>query len=156
MSVFGILKAHATERSTMMLERKSSPGLLAAKIVAPLAAPDPKWQALLSNSKISPSLSAGLATTIRKSPEVVQAEEMFQAVNLPKDAPADQKMAMLAVGGAYAPPQSMAERIRGAPPTPAASAGVALTSSSRSAGSSSHSSPQPTAPCSRISSAPRC
>jgi cytochrome b6-f complex iron-sulfur subunit len=68
---------------------------------------------------VSPSKSAGLATTVRKSAEVVQAEEMFQAVNLPKDAPADQKMAMLAVGGAYAPPQSLADRIR----TKASSAG---------------------------------
>jgi len=44
----------------------------------------------------------------------VQAEEMFRAVQLPKDAPPDQRMAMLAVGGAYAPPQSMADRIRSA------------------------------------------
>jgi cytochrome b6-f complex iron-sulfur subunit len=84
----------------------------AAKVAAPMAAPDPKWQALIGTSKVSPSLSAGLATTVRKSPEVVQAEEMFQTVKLPTDAPADQKMAMLAVGGAYTPPQSMADRIR--------------------------------------------
>src|SRR5215813_8026273 len=50
----------------------------AAKVVAPPAPPDPKWQALLSSSKVSPSLSAGLATTVRKSPEIVQAEEMIQ------------------------------------------------------------------------------
>jgi cytochrome b6-f complex iron-sulfur subunit len=84
----------------------------AAKVVAPPAPPDPKWQALISSSKVSPSLSAGLATTVRKSAQVVQAEEMIQAVNLPKGAPADQRMAMLAVGGAYAPPMSLAERIR--------------------------------------------
>src|SRR5687767_2737788 len=78
----------------------------------PLGPPDPKWQALLSTSKISPSLSAGLATTVRKSPEVVQAEEMVRAVNLPKNAPPDQRAAILAAGGAYAPPQSLAERIR--------------------------------------------
>src|SRR5688572_16133197 len=84
----------------------------AAKVAAPMAPPDPKWQALIGTSKVSPSKSAGLATTVRKSAEVVQAEEMIQAVNLPKDAPADQKMAMLAVGGAYAPPQSLADRIR--------------------------------------------
>ena len=89
----------------------------AAKVVAPPAPPDPKWQALLSTSKVSPSLSAGLATTVRKSPEVVQAEEMIQAVKLPKDAPPDQKMAMLAVGGAYAPQASMADRIRTAAST---------------------------------------
>ena len=86
----------------------------AAKVAAPPAPPDPKWQALLSTSKVSPSLSAGLGTTIRKSPEVIQAEEMIHAVHLPKDAPADQKMAMLAVGGAYAPQPSLADRIRGA------------------------------------------
>jgi cytochrome b6-f complex iron-sulfur subunit len=86
----------------------------AAKVAAPPAPPDPKWQALISTSKVSPSMSAGLATTVRKSPEVVQAEEMVRAVNLPKNAPPDQKMAMLAVGGAYAPQQSMADRIRGA------------------------------------------
>src|SRR5256884_2710956 len=91
----------------------------AAKVAAPPAPPDPKWQALLSTSKVSPSLSAGLATTVRKSPEVVQAEEMIRAVKLPKDAPPDQKMAMLAVGGAYAPQASMADRIR----TAASSAG---------------------------------
>jgi len=86
----------------------------AAKVAAPMAPPDPKWQALISTSKVSPSGSAGLGTTIRKSPQVVQAEEMFQAVNLPADAPPDQKMAMLAVGGAYAPAPSLSDRIRGA------------------------------------------
>ena len=66
-----------------------------------MAPADPKWQALLSHSKISPSLSAGLASTIRKSPEINQAEETIRTVKLPKDAPADQRMAMLAIGGAY-------------------------------------------------------
>src|SRR5438874_12700709 len=32
----------------------------AAKVVAPPAPPDPRWQALLTTSKISPSLSASL------------------------------------------------------------------------------------------------
>src|SRR5919107_3695409 len=45
----------------------------AAKVVAPPAPPDPKWQALLSTSKVSPSKSAGLATTVRKSADVVGA-----------------------------------------------------------------------------------
>src|SRR5204862_2401462 len=89
----------------------------AAKVAAPPAPPDPKWQALISTSKVSPSLSAGLATTVRKSPEIVQAQEMMRAVKLPKDAPPDQKMAMLAVGGAYAPQASMADRIRTAAST---------------------------------------
>src|SRR3954469_19356147 len=88
----------------------------AAKQATPLGPPDPKWQALLSTSKVSPSLSAGLASTIRKSPEVVQAEEMVRAVNLPRNAPADQRMAMLAVGGAYQPQPTMAQRIRDAAP----------------------------------------
>jgi cytochrome b6-f complex iron-sulfur subunit len=86
----------------------------AAKAAAPMAAPDPKWQALLTTSKISPSLSAGLASTIRKSPEINQAEEILKAVEVPKDAPPDQRMAMLAVGGAYRPAPSLAERIRSA------------------------------------------
>src|SRR4051812_39375318 len=43
---------------------------------APMAPPDPRWQALISTSRISPSLSAGLATTVRKSPQVVQAQEV--------------------------------------------------------------------------------
>jgi cytochrome b6-f complex iron-sulfur subunit len=86
----------------------------AAKVAAPPAPPDPKWQALLSTSKVSPSLSAGLGTTVRKSPEVVQAEEMIHAVKLPKNAPADQRMAMLAAGGAYAPQPSLGDRIRAA------------------------------------------
>src|SRR5213078_721242 len=46
----------------------------AAKVAAPMGPPDPKWQALLSTSRISPSLSAGLATTVRKSAEVIQAQ----------------------------------------------------------------------------------
>src|SRR4051794_40870461 len=52
----------------------------AAKVAAPLGPPDPKWQALIGTSKVSPSLSAGLATTVRKSPQVLQAEEIIQAV----------------------------------------------------------------------------
>jgi cytochrome b6-f complex iron-sulfur subunit len=85
----------------------------AAKIVAPPAPPDPKWQALLSTSKVSPSLSAGLATTVRKSPDVAAAEEMIHAVRMPRNAPPDQRMAVLAAGGGYgAPPASLAMRIR--------------------------------------------
>src|SRR5690606_35948754 len=44
----------------------------AARKEAPLGLPDPKWQALLSTSRISPSMSAGLGTSIRKSPQVIQ------------------------------------------------------------------------------------
>ncbi len=86
---------------------------VAAKVIVPMAPSDPKWQALLSNSKISPSLSAGLASTIRRSPEINQAEETVRSVKLPKDAPADQRMAMLAIGGAYTPAGTMGDRIRG-------------------------------------------
>jgi len=85
---------------------------VAAKAAAPMAPTDPKWQALLSTSKISPSLSAGLSSTIRKSAEINQAEELVRSVKLPKDAPPDQRMAMLAVGGAYLPQSSMGERLR--------------------------------------------
>lgn len=84
----------------------------AAKPTPPLGPPDPKWQALLSTSKISPSLSAGLASTVRRSPEVNQAEEILRAVELPKNAPPDQRLAMLAAGGAYQPSTPMAERLR--------------------------------------------
>src|SRR5438105_631840 len=87
---------------------------VAAKAAAPMAPADPKWQALLTTSKISPSLSAGLASTIRKSPQINQFEETIKTVLLPKDAPPDQRMAMLAVGGAYAPAPSMGDRIRNA------------------------------------------
>jgi len=83
-----------------------------AKAVVPPAPPDPKWQALLTTSKISPSLSASLGTTVRRSAEVNQAEEIVRAVRLPKDAPPDQRAAMLAIGGAYQPVPSMAQRIR--------------------------------------------
>jgi cytochrome b6-f complex iron-sulfur subunit len=87
-----------------------------AKATAPLGPPDPKWQALLSNSKISPSLSAGLGTTIRKSPEVAQSEDFIKQVDTQgidwENAPPDQRMAMLAVGGAYQPKASMGQRIR--------------------------------------------
>jgi cytochrome b6-f complex iron-sulfur subunit len=84
----------------------------AAKVVAPPAPPDPRFQALLTTSKISPSLSAGLASTLRRSPEINQAEEIVRAVKLPKNAPPDQRMAMLAVGGAYQPAASMGQRLR--------------------------------------------
>jgi cytochrome b6-f complex iron-sulfur subunit len=84
----------------------------AGKPAAPLGPPDPKWQALLTTSKISPSLSAGLASTVRRSPQVNQADEIIKAVNLPKDAPPDQRLAMLAAGGAYQPSTPMAERLR--------------------------------------------
>lgn len=83
-----------------------------AKAVAPQAPPDPRWQAMLSTSKISPSMSAGLATTIRKSPEVIAGEQMVKAVDLPADAPPDMKMAMLAAGGAYQPRASMGQALR--------------------------------------------
>ena len=83
-----------------------------AKAPAPMAPPDPRWQALLSTSRVSHSQSAGLATTVRKSPEVIQAEDMVRAVDLPKDAPPDRRMAMLAVGGGYAPAPSLSERLR--------------------------------------------
>ena len=86
---------------------------VAAKAPAPMAPADPKWQALLTTSKISPSLSAGLASTIRRSPEMNQTTETIKAVKLPKDAPADQRMAMLAIGGAYTPGPDMGERLRG-------------------------------------------
>src|SRR5882672_5482335 len=91
--------------------RASAP---AAKKEVALGPPDPKWQALISTSKISASKSAGLATTIRKSSEVVQAEEMVRAVELPRNAPPDQRAAILAAAGAYAPAQSLADRIRAA------------------------------------------
>jgi len=88
----------------------------AAKIVAPPAPPDPKFQALLSTSKISPSLSANLATTVRRSPEINQGEEIVRAVDKQgvdwRNAPPDQRMAVLAAGGAYAPQMSMGERLR--------------------------------------------
>ncbi len=83
-----------------------------AKLAAPMAPPDPRWQALLSTSKISPSLSAGLATTVRKSAEVLQGQEIVRQAKLPKNAPPDQRAALLAVGGAYSPGQSLADRIR--------------------------------------------
>src|SRR5438045_27035 len=47
----------------------------AAKVAAPMGPPDPKWQALLGSSKISPSLSANLGTTVRRAPEINQADE---------------------------------------------------------------------------------
>jgi len=83
-----------------------------AKAVVPQAPADPRWQAVLSTTKISPSLSAGLGTTIRKSAEVIAGEEIVKAVNLPKDAPADMRVAMLAAGGAYQPFQSMGATLR--------------------------------------------
>ena len=90
----------------------------AAKPAAPVAPPDPKWQALLSTSKISPSLSANLGTTVRRNPEVNQAENFVRAVNKQgvdwRNAPPDQRIAMLAAGGAYVPKQSMGDRIRSA------------------------------------------
>ena len=85
---------------------------LAAKAAAPLSPPDPRWQALLSTSRISPSLSAGLATTLRRGAEINQSDQIVRAVKLPEDAPAEQRMAMLAAGGAYLPPPSLDRRLR--------------------------------------------
>ncbi|HEV2296386.1 MAG TPA: Rieske 2Fe-2S domain-containing protein [Tepidisphaeraceae bacterium] len=88
----------------------------AAKVAAPPAPPDPRFQALLTTSKISPSLSASLATTVRRSAEVNQGEEMVRAIDKQgvdwRHAPPDQRMAVLAAGGAYAPQPSMGERLR--------------------------------------------
>jgi cytochrome b6-f complex iron-sulfur subunit len=67
---------------------------------------------LLETSKISPSLSAGLGTTVRKSSEVASAEQIVREVKLPRNAPLDQRMAMLAVGGAYQPSVSLSDRLR--------------------------------------------
>ena len=103
-AVTAAIAPHATTSAKLKCRRLNFP--------APLAPPDPRWQALIGTSRVSPSMSAGLATTVRKSAEVVQAEDIVRSVALPKDAPPDQRMAMLAVGGAYAPPASMAERIR--------------------------------------------
>ena len=88
----------------------------AAKAASPPAPPDPKWQALLSTSKISPSLSANLGTTVRRAPEVNQTEEFSRSVavegiDLTK-VPPDQRVALLAAGGAYVPKPSMSDRIR--------------------------------------------
>ena len=84
---------------------------VAAKVVA-MAPADPKMQALLSTSKISPSLSAGLASSLRRSPEINQADEIVRAVKLPKDAPPDQRLALLAAAGAYQPAVPMGQRLR--------------------------------------------
>jgi cytochrome b6-f complex iron-sulfur subunit len=85
-----------------------------AKVAAPLGPPDPKWQALLTTSKISPSLSAALGSTLRRSPDINQTADFLRAVPLPKNAPADQRAAMLAVGGAYQPAMSLGDRLRSA------------------------------------------
>jgi len=86
-----------------------------AKAVAPPAPPDPKWQALLSTSKISPSLSANLGTTVRRTAEVNQAQSFVETASLEgidwRNAPPDQRSAMLAAGGAYVPKPTMADRM---------------------------------------------
>jgi len=98
----------------------------ATKVASPLGPPDPRMQALISTSKISPSLSAGLATTVRKSPQVIQAEEGVAALNLREqsdeaekktkitweNAPPDYRMANLAAFGAYQPSVSLGDRLR--------------------------------------------
>jgi cytochrome b6-f complex iron-sulfur subunit len=97
----------------------------AAKAAAPLGPPDPRWQALLETSRVSPSMSAGLSSTVRRSPEINQADDMVRAVKFRRtdgagqrpevdwrNAPPDQRIAMLAVGGAYQPATPMAERLR--------------------------------------------
>ncbi|HEX3358904.1 MAG TPA: Rieske 2Fe-2S domain-containing protein [Tepidisphaeraceae bacterium] len=101
----------------------------AAKAASPVALgpPDPRMQALLSTSKISPSLSAGFSSSIRRSPEINQAEEIVRAVKLPKDAPPDQRLAMLAVAGAYQPAVPMGQRLRDI----ASKAGIAAKTSRR-------------------------
>ncbi|MGH7176765.1 MAG: Rieske 2Fe-2S domain-containing protein [Tepidisphaeraceae bacterium] len=100
----------------------------AARVAAPLGPPDPKWQALLGTSKISPSLSANLGTTVRRAPEINQAEEIVRAVDRQgvdwKTAPPDQRIAMLAAAGAYQPKPSMGDRLRAAGAAAAASSKI--------------------------------
>ncbi len=98
-----------------------------AKVAAPLGPPDPKMQALLSTSKISPSLSANFTSSIRKSSEINQAADIVRTVKLPKNAPPDQRLAMLAIAGAYQPAASMGQRLRDI----AARAGAAAKSTRR-------------------------
>ena len=84
----------------------------AAKAPAALAPSDPRMQALLSSSKISPSLSAKLTSTIRKGSEINPPEERVRSIKLPKDAPPDQRLAMLAAAGAYQQAVPMGQRLR--------------------------------------------
>jgi cytochrome b6-f complex iron-sulfur subunit len=90
----------------------------APKQAAPMAPADPKWQALLTTSKVSPSLSAGLATTIKRSPEVNQTEEIVRSIDVKeagvdwKHLPPDQRAALLSVAGAYQPATPLADRLR--------------------------------------------
>lgn len=88
--------------------------LVAAKAVVPMAAPDPRWQAMLTHSTISQSKSATAPTSkiVKQAPEVTAAQEMIAAVKLPRSAPADMRAAMLAAGGAYQPATPLAQVVR--------------------------------------------
>lgn len=80
----------------------------------PPARPDPRHQALIATAALSPSPSAGIKTTVRASAEVIQAQRGLCACGVPADAPPDQRAAVLAAAGAYAPASSLEERLRAA------------------------------------------
>lgn len=85
----------------------------AGKAAAPAGPPDPRWQALLNTSRISlPGAQPLAATALRRSAEVNFAEQILRVVSLPPEAPPDQRLALLAVGGAYRPVIPLGQRIR--------------------------------------------
>lgn len=55
---------------------------------------------------------AHLGIARKKNPEIIRSAEVLRTHILPKDAPPDQRMAVLAAAGAYVRPISMAQRVR--------------------------------------------
>jgi cytochrome b6-f complex iron-sulfur subunit len=87
---------------------------VAAKVAAPLAPPDPRWQAMLSSSHISQSRSATAPTpaSISHDPQVVAGTQILAEARVPHNAPADMRIAALSVGGGYMPSTPLADIIR--------------------------------------------
>jgi cytochrome b6-f complex iron-sulfur subunit len=87
---------------------------VAAKAAAPMAPPDPRWQALLTNSHISQSKSATppVPSEVRSDPQVISGSQILAEARVPFNAPADMRLATLSVGGGYLPSTPLAEQIR--------------------------------------------
>ncbi len=73
--------------------------------VRPVDLPDPRWQFLADEKAKDAAASDDLGESVR-------ARQIGRMMKLPADAPPDQRMAMLAVGGAYRPQPSLSQRLR--------------------------------------------
>lgn len=74
--------------------------------------PDPKRKFLELSEEIAAQRADGMGSGGGDSVDALQAASVISAVKLPADAPPDQRAAILAAGGAYAPSPTLAQRLR--------------------------------------------